>query len=124
MRGGINEVYRYAWSMASAPQTETMYYEDIISSYPDAATSWFPVGEYEILTESSVNFYVKNNIMYFKDSGEEICGPLLVRILPPKGLKVPFLMYRSHKTKRTSLPLCSICADIESVDVCNHTVRY
>ncbi len=117
----MNEIYRCYWEASVTEDDEIMYYSDLISSYPDAALSWFPTGKYDIYTASLTDFYIDEHTLCFKKSGDTVCGHILLRILPPRDLQMPFLMYRSNQTKWTSLPLCSKCADLENTSSCKHT---
>ncbi len=148
VRGGINEVFRCLWieEDEGINQSERFYCTDMNSSYPFHASRDLPVGEYkvgpdikslplasiifsflfQIVTDALKDIYfdIAANKFFLSRPNEEkpleIFGLLYVRVLPPKKELYPILMYRSHVSKRTSLPLCKLCADEHFHGKCHH----
>lgn len=80
----------------------------------------------QILTTDSCHFSISNNEKEKKlllKNGKPICGLVMARVLCPRDLSVPFLMYRSGITGKMSIPVCSKCADTENIELCQHSVR-
>ncbi len=90
-----------------------------------AATEFFPVGPYSILTYYDLKNML-NTPKLILSSGKQICGLLLVRILCPQTLNIPILPFRSPKSQKVSLPCCRTCANNNNSKYvkCNHTRRY
>ena len=73
---------------------------------------------------SKCNFNVsEKKTLTLEGSNVEICGVVMARVLCPKLLFAPFLMYRSSKTKKVSIPICAKCADMENEKNCTHSIR-
>ena len=66
----------------------------------------YPVGHPEIITEN------------FKDV-QEYFGFVHCQVVPPRGLYLPVLPYRSHK--KLMFPLCRTCVESCQEDTCLHT---
>ncbi len=57
-------------------------------------------------------------------TGKKLIGIALAKVLCPRNISYPFLMYRSEKTGKNSLPICRVCADMENTTKCTHEERY
>ena len=76
-------------------------------------------GKYQILMGNDLkNIEIVNNKFYYKMN--RIMGACLLTIIPPKFLKLPFLMYRRKQDKKTYNTLCSLCCETESLS-CKHS---
>ena len=122
--GGSSAVYQYYWKKEEDKKNRNFYYVDINSSYPNAArTCIFPQGAYQLTTEDEVpdlvHFDSLSGNYVFKESGLEAYGLILCDIIPKKGEKDPFLVYRTPDG-RTLNPNCGACADSKSKRKCSH----
>ncbi len=103
-----------------------MFYLDRNGAYCHiAATEYFPIGNYSILTYYELQ-HMRHLSKLVLSSGKQICGLVLVRILCPSGMKFPILPYRSFKSKRVSLPCCRTCANLSLCIYvkCSHSKRF
>ena len=88
---------------------EKIRYLDVTSLYPSVLVkNPYPIGHPIVLNEFK-NMKISN---YF--------GFIKCKVLPPKDLYIPVLPYRDNKDKLI-FPLCHICADIKSNEICNHS---
>ncbi len=85
-------------------------------------TMLFPFGEYKIFSSYDLQDIKYDGSNLLLSTGTRVFGLLLVRILCPSNLKVPFLHCFSEKQKRMYLCCCKKCADLK-LKTCNHTER-
>ena len=125
--GGSSAVYQYFWKKEDDPESRNFFYVDINSSYPNAArTCNFPQGAYQLTLEDEVPDLIQfdNNCgkYVFTENGMEAYGLILCDIIPKKGEKDPFLVYRTPDG-RTLNPTCGSCADSKSKRKCTHSLK-
>lgn len=71
----------------------------------------FFVGKYFIMSGSDVNkIEIENNQLYFNKN--HLFGSILLTIVPPKNLLIPFLPIRKQSDNKSILTLCYKCAEI------------
>jgi len=100
---------------------ETLYFYDVNGLYSYCAINFqYFVGKYEVLIGKEIenislsndNFMYKNELMY---------GTMLVTIVAPKNLFLPYLLYRTVDGK-TINTLCSKCCESYLTN-CNHSEK-
>ena len=118
VRGAFFDVFALLWSKTSSP-LENLYFLDINGLYSFCAINFpFMVGKYETIIGNSVrDIILKDNKFFYKS--KKITGSMLVTILPPQNLLMPFLLYRT-KSGTTVNTLCSICCEKKTHN-CSHT---
>ena len=85
-------------------------YVDFVSLYPSVQYyEKYPVGHYTLIPESQLKTY---NTNWF--------GFVHCKILPPRGLYLPVLSYRS-KEKKLIFGLCRTCIENNKQQSCHHT---
>ncbi|OOY33750.1 hypothetical protein BOV88_13605 [Solemya velum gill symbiont] len=99
--GGRTEAFTL---FKEASDDDVIDYYDVTSLYPWVnKTGKVPLGHPHIVTEN------------FEDI-QNYEGLVKCRVLPPKGLYIPVLPYRSNG--KLKFPLCRICADMKSQEPC------
>jgi len=118
MRFSLLDTYAMKWSKEQFPN-ETFYALDCNGLFSYCALKFpYMVGNYEILMGQKLsNIVLINNTLYYNNS--KILGSIFVKILPPKSLKYPFLLYKIND--RNYATLCSKCAESETQTFCKHS---
>ncbi len=123
VKGGLNQVYRVLWS-ATNHTKEKMYQLDRNGFYSFIAmTKSFPLGAYKIYSGYDLKEISYNGTNFCLSTGTKLFGIVLVRILCPPNLIIPFLHYTCDKTGRTFIPCCKACVDNKVRETCSHTER-
>jgi hypothetical protein len=118
VRGGFSDVYCLYWK---ENEHNDLHFLDINGLYSFCAIN-FPyfTGKYDILIGDSItDIKIKEFQFYFQS--QPIYGSMLVTILPPKDLFMPFLLYRTKSGKVVNT-LCAVCCETESKH-CTHNDR-
>ena len=118
VRGAFSDVYALKWSQITHPD-ETFFCADVNGLYSFCAINFrYMIGKYKILIGNSLqDLAIVNNIFLYQDY--HVTGAVLIKILPPKLLFAPFLMYR-RKNGGVVNTLCKICAETFATK-CNHS---
>ncbi len=124
VRGGFLECFALKYIKSENP-ADTFYCLDINGLYSYVAIkNSFMTGPYEILIGSSIKSIVYDLDSYVfieKDlSKTKMYGTMLVTILPPKNLYVPFLQLRLEDGTCINT-LCAFCAKICNQNTCTHS---
>jgi hypothetical protein len=119
VRGAYFDVFRLKWSKELFTN-EAFYYCDINGLYSFVTIKFkFMTGPYKIIMGSEINkINICNNKFYYEN--KKIMGSILLTIIPPSTLFLPFLLYRRKKDLKTFNTLCQLCCENET-QVCNHT---
>ena len=117
VRGSFSDVYALKWSKKQFPN-ETFYCTDVNGLYSFCAINFkYMIGKYQILIGRELEkLQIINNQFFFK--GDSVMGAMLVKILPPKKLFAPYLLYRK-KDGSVVNTLCRLCSETNSIS-CNH----
>lgn len=118
-RGAFLDCYAMKWSSNMFPN-ETFYALDINGLYSYCAIKHdFMIGKYEIIMGTKLsNLSIVNNIFCYNN--QRVKGAIFLRILPPRNLKYPFLMYRLQDGSNVNT-LCTKCAELRSRTLCKHS---
>lgn len=121
LRGGFLQAFALKWD-SKLHCDEDFYCLDINGLYSYCAIKYpYVIGKYKVLIGSDVNkILIKDNKLYFNES--KMSGSILLRILPPQDLYVPFLPYRKSDGKSV-LTLCCKCAEINFKNLCKHSIN-
>ena len=116
IRGAFSDMYALKWKV---DKNETFFCADVNGLYSFCAINYpYMIGKYQILIGPTLsNLAIKDNKFIFEE--KFVMGSILLKILPPKTLFAPFLLYR---TKNGSVvnTLCKICSEVNSQS-CNHS---
>lgn len=119
VRGGFLGVYALKWTLDEHPN-ENFYCLDINGLYSYVATKFaFVIGKYEILIGSNIKKIELINNRFFYNH-QKMYGSILLTILPPKSLNIPFLPFRLNNNK-TVYTLCLKCSENSNKKQCNHS---
>ncbi len=122
MKGGLTEVYRVLWSK-KANEKEKMFQLDRNAAYCYIAmTETFPIGQYKVYSSYDLDKIFFNGTNFCFANGKKIFGIVMIRILCPKDLDIPFMSYDSVKTQRTFRPCCKECVESNNTQKCHHTI--
>ena len=118
VRGSFSDVYGLKWSQVDFPD-EKFLCTDVNGLYSFCAIQFpYMVGKYEVLIGKSLeNLSILEN--HFTISGVPVMGAILLKVLPPKDLFAPFLLYRKKDGSIVNT-LCSFCSETNS-KTCSHT---
>ena len=119
VRGAYFDIARLFWSKELFPN-ENMYFLDVNGLYSYCAINFeYMIGKSKILIGPDISkITINNNKFYFEN--RRICGgSILITILPPQNLLLPFLPYRKRNGKTVNT-LCVMCAEKE-LKLCTHT---
>ena len=117
-RGAYVDTYCLKWTKM-AHSSDKCYHLDVNGLYSFISMkNEFMIGEYEILVGQNLSRLTIRNNKFFVDN-ELVMGAAQVRIIPPKSLMYPFLMYRAQNGQ-TFNTLCKICCENFKVK-CTHT---
>ena len=116
VRGAFSDVYALKWQKQS---NEIFYCLDINGLYSYCAITFpYMTGKYRVLIGQSLNdLQIFDNKFFYKT--DSVMGSILLKILPPKTLFMPYLLYRK-KDGTTINTLCKSCAELLIVK-CNHS---
>jgi len=117
VRGALSDVYALKWSQADFPD-ERFYCTDVNGLYSFCAINFeFMIGKYKVLIGKELEkLSILNKKFYFNN--RQVMGAILLKILPPKGLFAPFLLYRK-KDGSVVNTLCRQCSETK-MQVCKH----
>ena len=116
IRGAFSDMYALKWKL---DENEKFFCTDVNGLYSFCAINFpYMIGKYEVLIGNSLNnLTIRNNKFLFKDNF--VMGSILLKILPPKNLFAPFLLYRTKKGSVVNT-LCKMCAELNSKN-CKHS---
>jgi hypothetical protein len=114
VRGAYCDVYALKWNKKNNSH-ETFHFFDVNGLYSYCAINYdYFVGKYDILIGNETrNISFENNAFVYNN--KILYGTMLVTIVPPKDLFLPFLLYRTSDGK-TINTLCSKCCE----NTCTH----
>uniref|UniRef100_A0A914I8M8 DNA-directed DNA polymerase n=1 Tax=Globodera rostochiensis TaxID=31243 RepID=A0A914I8M8_GLORO len=116
LRGGRTEPFKL--HHVCAPDEEILCI-DIVSLYPYVMkVNPFPVGNPRVLTREVLLEPPTPSLPWTTPT--EFRGLLLVRVLPPRNIRIPLLGYRTQDGRFT-FPLCAWCADRKQQRPCRHS---
>jgi hypothetical protein len=126
--GGHTETYVMQFSLEDEEkkpprEQNRFHWLDLVSAYPfAAANTQYPIGEYTIfmgdtLTEQPV-YDAESKTFLFQQ--KELIGVCQVRVIPPKNLLYPFLIYKA-KDEKSYAPLCRTCTESRTARPCRHS---
>ena len=117
VRGAFSDVYCLNWSKKSYPN-ESFYCTDVNGLYSFCAINFpFMIGKYKVLLGDDLqDLKIVENKFLYKDKA--VMGAILIKIVPPKDLFAPFLLYRK-KNNCVVNTLCKLCCEILR-EKCNH----
>jgi hypothetical protein len=120
VRGAYSDTYALKWSEKMF-ENEDLHFYDVNGLYSYAAISFpFFTGKYNVIIGKDVNNITLNNNGFYV-SGKEIYGTMLVTILPPRKLFLPFLLTKTVEGKSINT-LCSKCSENNTKKLlCNHS---
>ena len=118
VRGSYSDVFALKWNKNSYPN-ETFHFYDVNGLYSYCAINFeYFIGKYKILMGKELaNISFKDNLFYYNEN--IIYGTMLVTIVPPRNLFLPYLLYRTTDGK-TINTLCSKCCENNSIN-CHHS---
>ena len=118
VRGAYFDVLRLFWTKDLFP-TEKMYFVDINGLYSFCSIKFkYMIGKCKIVIGKDVEkISLQSNKFYFEN--KKVTGAMLITILPPQDLLLPFLPYRKSNGKTVNT-LCVTCAERE-LKKCQHT---
>jgi len=118
VRGSYSDVYALKWSEKMFPDEEFHFY-DVNGLYSYAAIK-FPyfTSKYNVLMGKELRNITFENGNFFYN-GTQIYGTMLVTILPPQKLYLPYLMLKTSNGKSINT-LCSKCCETNT-QKCNHS---
>ncbi|KAL3081243.1 hypothetical protein niasHS_012655 [Heterodera schachtii] len=117
LRGGRTEPFKLHHVCAD---DEEIICIDIVSLYPYVMkVNPFPVGNPNVITREVLLQPPTAPLPWTTQENNTFRGLLLVRVLPPRHIRVPLLGYRT-KDGRFSFPLCAWCADHRQQRPCQH----
>ena len=124
VRGGFLECFALKYIQSENP-SETFYCLDINGLYSFVAIkNPFMTGPYEVLIGSSIEKIVfeQDSYVFIEDdlSKSKMFGTMLVTVLPPKDLFVPFLQFRLEDGTSVNT-LCCLCAKLFNQNSCTHS---
>jgi hypothetical protein len=118
IRGAYSDVYALKWSKNLFPDEDFHFY-DVNSLYSYIAIKFpFFTSKYNVIIGTDVNKIIFNDNKFFY-CGKQIYGTMLVTILPPRELFLPFLMTKTSDDK-TINTLCSTCCQY-NLSTCKHS---
>jgi hypothetical protein len=119
VRGAYTDVYALKWSKSLFP-SEDFYFFDVNSLYSYVAITYpFFTSKYEVLMGKDLdNITYDNEKNSFFYNGKKMFGTMLVTILPPRKLYVPYLLLKTTSGKSINT-LCSKCCETYSTQ-CTH----
>jgi len=118
MRFSLIDTFAMKWSAEQFPD-ENFYALDCNGLFSYCAMYYpYMIGKYEIIIGKALGnlTFVDNELFY---CGQKIMGSIFLKILPPKSLKYPFLLYRIGDLSYATL--CCKCAELESKNYCKHS---
>lgn len=120
VRGAFIDVYRMKWNQTLF-NSENFYCADINGLYSFCAINFkYMIGKYHVLIGKCLqNLSIVNN--KFIVDGKAVMGAVLLLILPPQNLFMPFLLYRK-KDGSVVNTLCKTCAECYS-GKCAHSEK-
>ena len=117
-RGAYVDTYLLKWSQITNP-SEKCYHLDINGLYGFISLkNKFMIGKYEVLMGHNLSRLTMTDNKFFVD-GDLVMGAAQVCIIPPQGLKFPYLMYRAQNGQ-TFNTLCKLCCENFKVK-CTHS---
>ena len=120
VRGAYFDVLRLFWTKDLFPN-EKMYFVDVNGLYSFCAIKFkYMIGKCKILIGNDLTkLSLKSNKFYCNN--ERVMGAMLVTILPPQDLLLPFLPYRTANGKTVNT-LCVTCAE-RQLRKCQHSAE-
>jgi hypothetical protein len=119
VRGAYFDIFALKWDKKLYPNEKFIYvdcnalYSFVCAKYP------FMTGKYKVIMGAELKkIEIQQNLFYFEN--KKISGAVLLTILPPNDLFLPFLLYRRNKDSKTFNTLCRMCCENESVK-CSHS---
>ena len=118
VRGGYADHFALYWTKNKFPNEKFVYLDTnglfsyVSIKYP------FMIGKLQIIMGPQINKISIDNRKFYYEK-RPILGTILLTIIPPKKLFLPFLLYRRQKDQKVYNTLCTICCENESL-VCNH----
>ena len=118
VRGAFSDVYSLNWGKARYPN-ESFYCTDVNGLYSFCAINFpFMIGTYKVLIGQNMeNLKIRENKFFYND--KPVMGAILIKIVAPKDLFAPFLLYRK-KNNSVVNTLCKICCET-LCKKCNHS---
>ena len=114
-RGGIVEVFAHKNSNIN----RKLHYKDVVSLYGYVSMiNFFPLGFFRILLGGDIvteDIRFKDGDFYY--ANKKMIGFAHVRVLPPRGLEIPFLYHKVHD--KNMLFNCYACAKSQTLH-CSH----
>lgn len=119
LHGGRTEVYGFKWKKLDSTE-ETFFFHDVNSLYSYVAMDFeeFPISTYKIIIGDDLSFVHFQNTKYFYKE-EPLVGIALVKVIPPRNLEIPFILYEKPDGDKVAV-LCKTCCDLKSFSRCKH----
>jgi len=118
IRGAFSDVYALKWNRKEN-ENETFYCTDVNGLYSYCAINFsYMTGKLSILIGQPLRkLQIINNKFYYNE--KSVMGAIFLKILPPKNLYAPFLLYRK-KDGTVVNTLCKMCAEL-LMKSCTHS---
>ncbi len=118
VRGAYADVYALKWTKSLFPNEDFFFY-DVNGLYSYVAITFpFFTSKYSVLMGQQLNDIVyRDNCFYYKT--KRMYGTMLITIVPPKNLYLPYLMTKTSDGRSINT-LCLKCSE-NSCPRCTHT---